>query len=187
VSDTVRDQLGTRRIHTGRVLNLDIDTVRYPNGQTGELEMIRHPGASAVLPVLSGHNSADPQLLLIRQYRYAAGGPIWEIPAGRLESGESPEDCARRELREEVGATAGRWQRLTTIFTTPGFTDERIHLFAAFDLQVRAQDQAREADEFMEVKALPMSKVLGMIKDGEIVDGKTAITVLFFAGFHLKL
>ncbi len=182
-----KDQVATRRIHTGRVLSLDVDTVRYPNGETGELEMIRHPGASAVLPVLSAEGSTDPQLLLIRQYRYAAGGPIWEIPAGRLESGESPEECARRELLEEAGATARRWKRLTTIYTTPGFTDERIHLFAAFDLVVKPESQRREPDEFIELKALPTSEVLGMIRDGELVDGKTAVAVLFFAGFHLKL
>lgn len=187
MSDPVRDRLGTRRVYTGRILNLDVDTVRFPNGQNGELEMIRHPGASAVLPVLSGNDVADPVLLLIRQYRYAAGGPIWEIPAGRLESGESPEECARRELIEEAGATAGRWKRLTTIYTTPGFTDERIHLFAAFDLVVKPENQAHEPDEFMEVKAMPTSQVLSMIRDGELVDGKTAVAVLFFAGFHLKL
>jgi ADP-ribose pyrophosphatase len=187
VSGAVHDQLQTRRVHTGRVLNLDVDTVRFPNGSTGELEMIRHPGASAVLPVLSGGTTADPQLLLIRQYRYAAGGPIWEIPAGRLEDGESPEECARRELLEEAGATAGRWTRLTTIYTTPGFTDERIHLFAAFDLVVKPEDQRHEPDEFLEVKAMPTSQVLSMIRDGELVDGKTAVAVLFFAGFQLKL
>ena len=187
MSDGVKDQLASRRIYTGRVLNLDVDTVSYPDGTSGELEMLRHPGAAAVLPVLSADDAADPQLLLIRQYRYAAGGPIWEIPAGRLEPGESPEECARRELLEEAGATARRWKRLTTVYTTPGFTDERIHLFAAFDLVVKPESQRREPDEFMELKAMPTSQVLGMVRDGELVDGKTAVAVLFFAGFHLKL
>jgi ADP-ribose pyrophosphatase len=182
-----KDRMGTRRVYSGRVVNVDVDTVRFPNGQTGELEMVRHPGAAAVLPVLSAEDAADPHLLLIRQYRYAAGGPIWEIPAGRLESGESPEECARRELLEEAGTTARRWRRLTTIYTTPGFTDERIHLFAAFDLVVKAESQRREPDEFMELKSAPMSEVLAMIRDGELVDGKTAVAVLFFAGFYLKL
>ncbi|HXJ22388.1 MAG TPA: NUDIX hydrolase [Polyangia bacterium] len=187
MSDGVKDQLASRRIYTGRVLNLDVDTVGYPDGTSGELEMIRHPGAAAVLPVLSADDAPDPQLLLIRQYRYAAGGPIWEIPAGRLEPGESPEECARRELLEEAGATARRWKRLTTVYTTPGFTDERIHLFAAFDLVVKPESQRREPDEFMELKAMPTSQVLGMVREGELVDGKTAVAVLFFAGFHLKL
>jgi len=185
VSGTPKDQTATRRAYTGRVLNLDVDTVRYPDGTTGELEMIRHPGAAAVLPVLS--EGDDPQILLIRQYRYAAGGPIWEIPAGRIEPGESPEQCARRELLEEAGATAGRWRRLTTIFTTPGFTDERIHLYAAHEVAVKPAEQRHEPDEFLELRPMPVSKVLGMIRDGELVDGKTAVAVLFFAGFHLKL
>jgi ADP-ribose pyrophosphatase len=187
VNGPPRDQVASRRVYSGRVLDLDLDTVRFPNGRTGELEMIRHPGAAAVIPVLSDDGAADPQLLLIRQYRYAAGGPIWEIPAGRLEAGESPEDCARRELLEEVGATAGRWQPLTTIYTTPGFTDERIHLFAARDLVVREQETRREPDEFMEVRPVPMSRALEMVRDGEVVDAKTVTAVLFFAGFLLGL
>ena len=180
-------RLASRRIHTGRVLNLDVDTVRFPNGQSGELEMIRHPGAAAVVPVLTADGSEEPQILLIRQYRYAAGGPIWEVPAGRLEEGESPEACARRELLEETGATAGRWDRLTTIYTTPGFTDERIHIFAARDLVVNPQETRREPDEFMEVKPVSIRAAVQMIRDGEIVDGKTIVALLFFAGFQLEL
>jgi ADP-ribose pyrophosphatase len=187
MSGPPRDQIATRRIYNGRVLDVDVDTVRFPNGQTGELEMIRHPGAAAVVPVLSADGVADPQLLLIRQYRYAAGGPIWEVPAGRLEEGESPEACAQRELLEETGATAGRWERLTTIYTTPGFTDERIHLFAARDLIVKPQETQREPDEFMEVKAVPISQALAMIRDGEVVDAKSVVAVLFYAGFQLRL
>ena len=187
MSEPSRDRLASRRIYTGRVLNLDVDTVRFPNGSSGELEMIRHPGASAVLPVLTADDAEDPQLLLIRQYRYAAGGPIWEVPAGRLEDGEEPEACARRELLEETGATAGRWDRLTTVYTTPGFTDERIHFFVARDLIVNHDATQREADEFMEVKALPVSQVLDMIRNGEVTDAKTIVAVLFFAGFQLEL
>ncbi len=180
-------RIATRRVYNGRVLDLDVDTVEFPNGESGELEMIRHPGASAVVPVLSPDGAEDPQLLLIRQYRYAADGFIWEVPAGRLEAGEAPETCARRELLEETGATAGRWERLTTIFTTPGFTDERIHLFAARDLTVRHEETKREPDEFMEVKPVTTSRALEMIKGGEIVDAKTIVAVLFFAGFRLGL
>jgi ADP-ribose pyrophosphatase len=182
----IRDQVATRRIYTGRVLNLDVDTVRFPNGEQGELEVIRHPGAAAVVPVLSPEGAADPTLLLIRQYRYAAGGPIWEVPAGRLEEGEEPESCARRELLEETGVTAGRWQRLTTIYTTPGFTDERIHLFVARDLTA-SQEPRHEPDEFMEVRPVPLGRALEMIRDGDLVDAKTAVAVLFFAGFQLGL
>src|SRR5213596_2743219 len=101
-------QLASKRIHKGRVIDLDVDTVRFPDGSTGELEMIRHPGAAAVLPFASDPRGADPTVLLIRQYRYAAGGPLLEIPAGRLEPGEEPAQCAQRELREEIGVTAAR-------------------------------------------------------------------------------
>ena len=176
-------RLGSRRIHTGRVLNLDIDRVRFPDGTEGELEMIRHPGASAVVPFLSDPDGEDPQLLLIRQYRYAAEDFLWEIPAGRLDPGESPEACAHRELREETGCTAARVELLTTIYTTPGFTDERIHLFMAMGLQTDGS-AAREADEFIELERLPLSRALRMISQGEIRDAKTALAILFAAGFR---
>ena len=127
VADTTTvGKVGGHRAYTGRIINLDVDTVRFPDGSTGELEMIRHPGASAVVPFLSDPAGGDPQLLLIRQYRYAAEGYLYEIPAGRLDPGESPEACARRELQEETGCTVDRVERLTTIYTTPGFTDEKI-------------------------------------------------------------
>lgn len=187
VSDPPQGRITSRRVYSGRVLDLDVDTVRFPNGQSGELEMIRHPGAAAVVPVLTADGSEAPQLLLIRQYRYAAGGPIWEVPAGKLEKGESPEACARRELLEETGATAKRWDHLTTIYTTPGFTDERIHIFAARDLVVKPQEARREPDEFMEVKPVSVSAAVAMIRDGEIMDGKTVVAVLFYAGFQLGL
>lgn len=175
----------TRRVYTGRVLNLDIDTARFPDGSTGELEIIRHPGAAAVVPLASPRDSADPVVLLLRQFRYAAGGELWEIPAGRLEPGEPPERCARRELREEAGAEAGRLDRLTTIWTTPGFTDEAIHLYLATDL--RMVETAREPDEFIEVVPRPLSEVLAGIKSGDIRDAKTVVAILYMAGFVLGL
>jgi ADP-ribose pyrophosphatase len=178
-------KLGTRRVYSGRVLHLDIDTVRFPDGSVGELEMIRHSGASAVVPVLSADTAADPEILLIRQFRHAADGPIWEVPAGRLNPDETPDDCARRELLEETGAIAGRLTRLTTIYTTPGFTDERIHLFVARDL--KQGQHRREADEFMEAQSLPLSRILAMTKSGEVTDGKTVAALLFFSLFGLGL
>src|SRR2546429_6462035 len=116
-------QLESRRVYTGCVVRLDIDTVRFPDGSTGELEIIRHPGAAAIVPCASDpKGDPDPTILLIRQYRYAAGGPVWEVPAGTLDPGEDPEACARRELLEEAGGTAGRLERLAPIWATPGFT-----------------------------------------------------------------
>ena len=170
------------RAYSGRVLNVDLDRVRFPNGSIGELEMIRHPGASAVLPFASDPRGEDPQLLLIRQYRYAAEAFIYEIPAGRLDPGESPLDCAIRELREETGCTAARVEHLITIYTTPGFTDEKIHLFMATELTIG--ESHREADEFIEVVTRPMSEVLQMIERGEIVDGKTMEAILYAAGYR---
>lgn len=177
-------KLSTRRVHSGRVLDLDVDTVRFPDGSLGELEMIRHSGASAVVPLFPG-TTAGPEVLLLRQFRHAADGPIWEVPAGRLEPGESPEACARRELAEEAVFTAGRLDRLTTIFTTPGFTDERIHLFVARDLA--PTPHRREADEFIETHRLPLARALEMIRSGEVTDGKTIISILFFSQFGLQV
>jgi len=175
--------IGSRRAYTGRVISLDVDQVRFPDGSCGELEMIRHPGASAIVPFLSDPNGADPQVLLIRQYRYAANGYLYEIPAGRLDANESPEECAHRELREETGCTAERLELLKSMYTTPGFSDEKIHLFMASGLMRGEAD--READEFMELEALPLSTALQMIERGEITDAKTAIGLLFAAGFRV--
>ena len=177
-------QVSTRRLHTGKIVHLDVDTVRFPDGSTGELEIFRHPGASAVVPFLSDPAGDDPQVLLIRQYRYAAGGYVYEIPAGRLDPGEDPADCARRELQEETGCSAAAVDRLTTIFTTPGFCDEQIHLFMASGLT--QGEAAREKDEFLEVVPRSLSEALAMIESGEIRDSKTVVALLYAAGFRLN-
>ncbi len=177
-------QLDTRRIYTGRVVRLDVDTVRFPDGSTGQLELIRHPGAAAIVPCASDPPGADPTILLIRQYRYATGGQLWEIPAGTLDPGEDPEACARRELLEETGVTAARLQRLTSIWTTPGFTNEVIHLYLATGLT--SGEPSRERDEFIEVVPQPLSRVRALIRDGEISDAKTVAAILYMAEFVLK-
>jgi len=146
--------------------------------------MIRHPGAAAVVPFASNPQGPDPTILLIHQYRYATDGTLFEIPAGRLNPGEDPRVCAERELLEEVGVKAGRIERLTTIWTTPGFTDEKIHLFWATDLT--AGQHAREPDEFIEVTPKPLSEALRLIHSGAISDAKTALALLFVAGFTLE-
>jgi ADP-ribose pyrophosphatase len=174
--------LSTSRVYSGRVVNLDLDQVRFPDGSTGTLEMLRHPGASAVVPFLDDPTDRDPRVLLIRQFRHAADGFIWEVPAGRLDPGEQPEACARRELEEETGMVAETFERLTTIYTTPGFTDERIHLFLARGL--KPGTQRREADEFMELHQLRWEEVLGMVRRGEISDGKTLACLMFVQCFR---
>ena len=176
--------ISTERLHTGRIVSLDLDTVRFPDGTTGTLEMLRHPGASAVIPFLDDPKWEDPRIVLIRQFRHAAEGELWEIPAGRLDPGEAPEACARRELREETGYTAGDCRRLVTILTTPGFTDERIHLFIATGL--RSGDHAREADEFVEVHEMRWSEVLRLVEQGEITDAKTLVALLHAETFFRR-
>ena len=160
-----------------------MDTVEFPDGRVGELEMVRHPGASAVLPFLTDPRGDDPQILLIRQFRHAADGFIYEIPAGKLDGGEDPAVCAARELREETGCTAERLERVYTFYTTPGFTDERIHAFMASGLT--RGEHKHEADEYMSLEAVGLSRALDMIKSGEISDAKSALTILYVAGFLL--
>ena len=173
----------TRRIYSGRIVKVDLDTVRLPNGDTVELEMIRHPGASAIVPFLTDPAGADPQLLLIKQFRHAAGEFIYEIPAGKLDDDERPEDCARRELREETGCTAGRLEHVYTFYTTPGFTDERIHAFMASDLTRGPTNHQR--DEVMSLETVTLSRALELIKTGELKDAKSALAILYVAGFRL--
>jgi ADP-ribose pyrophosphatase len=178
-------KLGSKRVYTGRVLNLDIDKVRFPDQSEGELEIIRHPGASAVLPFVSDPSGSDPQILLIKQYRYAAEDFLYEVPAGRLDPNEAPIDCARRELLEETGCLAARIEPLYTFYTTPGFIDEQIHGFLATGL-TRGESR-READEFMTIETLTLSHALELIQKGEIRDGKTTVLILFAAGFRAGL
>lgn len=157
--------------------------MRFPDGHTGELEMVRHPGASAVIPFVSDPYGDDPQILLIKQYRYAADEFIYEIPAGKLDDDEDPRICAERELREETGCSAERIEHLYTFYTTPGFTDERIHAYMATGL--RHGDTAHEKDEFMSVETVPLSAALELIKSGELKDAKSALAILYVAGFRL--
>jgi ADP-ribose pyrophosphatase len=186
MSEEIKPGLIERRpIHKGRIVDLSMDTVRFPNGKTGELEMVRHSGASAVLPVLSELDADDPVILLIRQYRYASGGYLLEVPAGRPDKeGEDWEVCARRELEEETGMTAEKMIPLTAIYTTPGFTDEKIRLFLALGL--KTGKVKLDEDEFVETVTLPMSEALRMVRDGEITDAKTICILLYAAGFLME-
>ena len=176
-------KISSRRVYAGRMISVDVDQVRFPNGSVGELEMVRHPGASAVVPFLTDPDSDDPQILLIKQYRHAADGFIYEIPAGKLDGGEDPKACAERELREETGCTAERIEHVYTFFTTPGFTDERIHAFMATGL--KHGTTSHEKDEFLSLETVTLSKALELIKTGELKDAKSALAILYVAGFRL--
>jgi ADP-ribose pyrophosphatase len=163
--------LHRRLLHQGRELKITLDQVRLPNGHELELEMVHHPGAAAVVPFVT-----DDEVLLLRQYRWAAAQWIYEIPAGKLRSGEAPADCATRELEEEVGQRAGRLERLGDIWTAPGFTDELITLFAARDLTPVAQ--ALEPDEVLEVERVPLTRALELVRDGRFRDAKSLCALL---------
>ncbi len=160
--------LSTLRVHSGKVLKLDLDTVALPNGRTIELEILRHPGASAVVPL-----KEDGKVVLIRQLRHAAGGFIYEIPAGKLDPDEDPKDCAARELEEEVGYRAGSLELLTSIWTAPGFTDEVIHIYLGTNLEVGNQNL--DQDEVLEIVEWPLEEAMSRILDGTIRDAKTII------------
>ncbi len=159
-----------RNIYTGKVITLNVDTVLLPNGVTIDLETIRHPGAAAVVPVKD-----DGTVVLIRQFRHAAGGFIYEIPAGKLAPGEDPLHCASRELEEEVGYRASSFELLSSIFTAPGFADEVIHVYKATGLTKGHQQLDR--DEVLEVIEIPLDRAITWIQDGTIRDGKTILGI----------
>lgn len=155
-------------IYKGTVVTLNVDTVRLPNGHTIDLEVIRHPGASAVVPL-----KQDGTVVLIRQFRHAADGFIYEIPAGKLHPKEAPLDCAARELEEEIGYKAGRFELLSSIFTAPGFADEVIHVYLATELTRGTQNL--DQDEILDVVEMPLKEAIAKIQDGTIRDAKTIV------------
>lgn len=166
-------------VYRGRSIDVYQEKVRLGNGHETTLDIIRHPGASAVVPFLS-----ESEILIIRQFRHAAGGVIYEVPAGKLD-GDTPEVCAVRELEEEAGQRAGRLVKVGEILTSPGFTDERIHLFAAFDLT--PVPQRLEADEMIEVLTMPFAQALELVWRGEIADAKSALALVQAAHYLKKL
>jgi len=170
--------LGTRQLHK-KELEFTLERVRLPNNIEVELEMVRHPGAAAVVPFVN-----EREILLIRQYRWAAGGWIYEIPAGKLRPGESPLHCAERELAEEIGQRAGKMDPLGSILTVPGFSDERIHLFLASELT--AVPKAHEPDEMIEILQIPFREVLEMVSRGDLCDAKS-MSALLRTVLHLGL
>jgi ADP-ribose pyrophosphatase len=168
----------TREVFRGRIVRLTLDEVELPNGRQATFEVVRHPGAAAIVAL-----DADGNIVLLHQFRHAAGGYIWEIPAGTLSQGEAPADSARRELREETGLDAAHWTALGRIVTAPGFCDERIHLFLARDLSDATAQL--DADEVLTVTRVPLARALAMIAGGEIEDAKT-IAALHRAGLLLE-
>lgn len=158
--------VSSERLYEGKVVNLRRDQVLLPNGKQATREIVEHPGAVAVVPVLP-----DGRILMVRQFRHPVGIVLLEIPAGKLSPGEDPDECARRELEEETGYRAGRLERKASIFTGPGFTDEIIHLYIAKELIKTTANP--DEDEFLAIVAWEPQQIRQMIRTGQICDAKT--------------
>ena len=169
----------SKLIYQGRILKLVIDSLTLPNGKAVELEILQHPGGAAIVAL-----DEKNRICLLRQYRHAAGGWIWELPAGKLEPGEAPQTTAARELTEEAGLHAGHWSSLGKFFVSPGFCDEIIYLYIARDLTVVPAQP--EEDELFETHWLPFEQALEQVHDGTIVDAKTMLG-LTLAAKHIPV
>lgn len=171
-------RLAHRDVFRGRVVEVSVDRVRMPDGREVEMELVRHPGSAGVLPIAEAPDGGE-EVLLLRQYRYATGGWLLEIPAGKLDPGESAEDCARRELVEETGWAAGEIEPLGKVWPSPGILAERIALFVARGLT--PAEQRLEDDELLTVERLPLSEAIARAAAGEIDDAKTVCALLRLA------
>jgi ADP-ribose pyrophosphatase len=172
--------LESRLLHEGRHFSFHRDEVELPSGYRTQRDVVRHPGAVAIVPVLP-----DGRVVMIRQYRYAAGKELLEIPAGTLEPGEPPLECARRELMEETGYEAGEMEALLSCYMAPGYSSEVIHFFVARGLMEAVGEP--EPDEEIAVERLELEEVLGMIAENVIEDAKTIIGVLFLSKESARL
>ena len=168
----------SRTIYKGHIFDLVSEKIMLPNGNSTHMDIIRHPGASAIIPMIERHT-----VILLKQYRHAIGSYIWEIPAGTLEKNETPVACAKRELIEETGYSGTQWKKLAKIIPVPGYSDEIIHIFLASHLQPAQQNL--DTNEIIDVHTLKLSTALKMIYNGEINDGKP-VSGLLLAAAYLK-
>ncbi len=162
----------SRQIFAGRIVKLRVDTVVLPNGKESTREIIEHSGAVAILALDEANN-----VIMVRQFRKPVERALLEIPAGTLEVNEDPLDCARRELQEETGYTARHWEKVISYYSTPGFTDELLHIYLAKGLT--RGDKAPDIDEFVETVPVPLPEAYQMVRDGQIVDGKSIIGIQY--------
>lgn len=169
--DMTEKMLESREVYRGRILRVREDKVLLPNGKTGTREVVEHPGGVGILAL-----EADGTVLLVRQYRYAFGRTLLEIPAGKREPGEEPFVTARRELREETGAVAESWTPLGKLIASPGCYDEVLYLYLAQDLHYGATDP--DEDEFLAVERMPLDELARLCLEGEVADAKTVCAVL---------
>lgn len=160
-----------KMIYEGRVIQVSVDTVDLPNGVRLPLEIVRHPGGAAAVAI-----DAENRICLLRQYRHAAGGYIYELPAGKLEPGEPPDATVKRELVEEAAVSAAHWEPLGAYFSSPGVFTEVIHLYLAE--QLSPAQGAPERGEVFQVEWWPLEKALAQARSGELTDGKTIIGIL---------
>jgi len=166
----------TTSIYDGKIVKVQVDDVTLPNGKSAKREIIKHPGAVAVIVITN-----EGKLVMVEQYRKALERSIVEIPAGKLEIGEEPIHTARRELEEETGYGAHQFEYLQAFATSPGFADEVIHLFVATDLYQIENSAELDEDEFVELLEVSLEEAQAMVADGRIYDAKTAFAVLWFA------
>ncbi len=171
------------KIFNGRIVSLVVDHVKYHSGNEAAREIIQHPGGSVALALFD-----NKDILLVKQYRYPIGGEVIELPAGKLDPNEDPQQCAERELREETGYVAKRWTKLTTIMTTPGFCDERLHIYMAQDISISPQGQTlEEGEQTIKLIRVPLVEAIAMVESQEIVDGKSIVGILMAdRRVHLK-
>jgi ADP-ribose pyrophosphatase len=163
----------SEQIYNGKVVQLRVDTVSLPDGRTKIREIVVHPGAAAIVPLMNEGEGEEKEVLLVEQYRKAVESKTLEIPAGTLEEGESPEDCASRELIEETGFQASKLNKLMEVYPSPGFSSEIIHIFVASGLK-----KVSNAEAELPIRFVRLSELLTKIRKGEIKDGKTVIGVL---------
>lgn len=166
--------LNTEQIFAGKVISLQVDDVELPNGKTSKRELVKHPGAVAVIPV-----KEDNKIVMVEQYRKALEKSILEIPAGKLEAGEEPKICAERELEEETGYECAKMEWLISFYTSPGFADEIIHLYKATGLEKKEDPASTDEDEFVNVVEVSLEEAIQLIKDQKIHDAKTAYAVQY--------
>ena len=164
-------KLESKEIFNGRVIRVTVDKVQLEDGSTSTREIVEHPGGVGILAL-----EADGTVLLVRQYRYAFGRTLLEIPAGKREPGEEPFVTARRELREETGAIAESWTPLGSLIASPGCYDEVLYLYLAQDLHYGATDP--DEDEFLAVERMPLDQLARLCLEGEVTDAKTVCAVL---------
>ena len=171
--------LEERLIYSGRVIKLNVEKVKLPNGVSCELEMVHHPGGVAIVAV-----NERNEICLLHQFRHAAGGWLWELPAGKIDNDEKPELTAKRELGEEVGVGANSWQHLGQTISSPGVFTEIIQLYLAKDLH--ATQQNLESEEVLEVHWFSFEKIMAMIQCGEIYDAKTLVGLFYLQQLQPK-